>query len=65
LKGRFFGKQRDDNAAEEPDGVALESLLEAVAEGFKRAGLFHERIELTERNHASALDPFGAAFNVS
>jgi hypothetical protein len=65
LKGRFFGKQRHDDAAKEPDRIAFERLLESVAERFQRVLIGKHAVEHIEREHATGADPFGAACGIS
>jgi hypothetical protein len=65
LKGCFFRKQRHDDAAEEPDRVALQSFLESVAQSFQSAFVGEHAVQRVKRVHAAASRVFGATCGVS
>jgi len=65
LKGCFFRKQRDDDASEEPNRIALQRFLKAAAKSFQNAGIFEHRIELAECLHATASRAFLATSGVA
>jgi hypothetical protein len=65
LKGGFLGKQRHDDSAEEPNGVALQRLLKSVAKGFHCGFIAKHVVERVEREHATGPRSFGAACGVS
>jgi len=53
LKGCFFGKQRHDDAAKEPNRIALKRALKPIAQRLKRIFITEHIVERIKREHAA------------